>query len=444
VNRAVKGFLRSEYDRVAEAHFKSIEAISTFFRHYLLIMAIPGATVGALVRLEPASKLELPLGLPLGLLLGLCLVVVALAGIGVCSYIINLRLDVLLYARTINGVRKAYYGQWRIPLEEQLRMRVLPWSPSRPEYFEGSYFLHVVLVFGLVDSSYLALAAWLLWSSVWPCTIAFCSFFLLHVLLYRELADIRAHRFLRPYAIGVDIDGVLNLQTQHFVEYLNRNEGLAIGEADIVVKPVHDQDGLGVSLEQERRVLNNPDYWSTMPSVDGAAKTLKRLRNDYALEVVLCTSRPWPAPGTKEQLNEFSRMVQGHMTAGRLAIDLDPSRRRRLMRRHTRQWLKAKGFVYDRLYLDKGSDTTYEPDSAQVNRFEIARRREIRYFVEDELKKAVKLSYICDVVFLISQPYNQPQESLGTVENRRRTHLPGNLVRVDGWDDIYQYLGWLM
>lgn len=434
MNRLVKQFLLSEYDRVAEAHFKSIEAISTFFRYYLLIMAVPGAAVAALAQLGLSTQLGLPLAL--------CLLVVALTGLGVCSYVTNLRLDTLLYARTINGVRRACYDQWDIPLQEKLSLRVLPWSPSRPEYFEGSYFLPVVLVFGLIDSSYIALAIWLLWTTVWPCIITFSAFFLIHVLLYRELADIRAHRFLRSYAIGVDIDGVLNLQTQHFVEYLNRNEGLSVSKADIIVTPVHDQAGLGVTREQEHKVFNNPDYWATMPPVPGAAKVLNKLHNEYGLDIVICTSRPWPE--TKDQLGAFSRILLKHIASWRDIIDVDASSQRRLMRRHTREWLDRNGFTYQRLYLDKGSDAAYEPDVAQVNRFEIARKREIRYFVEDELKKAVKLSYICDVVFLMSQPYNQPHESLGLAENHQRTNLPDNLVRVRDWDDIYQYLTWLV
>ena len=434
MNDLVKQFLKSEYDRVSEAHFKSIEAISTFFRYYLLIMAVPGAAVAALVQLGLVDRLMRPLTL--------CLLVVGLVGLGVCAYVSNLRLDTLLYARTINGIRKAYYAEWDIPLEEKIRLRVLPWSPSRPEYFEGSYFLPVVLVFALIDSSYVGLAMWLSRNVAWLSIVAFCVYFLAHITLYQVLADIRAHHFVRRSAIGVDIDGVLNLQTQHFIEYLNRGESLNVHESDIVVTPVHDQAGLGVTREQEHKVFNNPDYWATMPPVPGAAKVLSKLHNEYGLDIVICTSRPWPE--TKDQLGAFSRILLKHIASWRDIIDVDASSQRRLMRRHTREWLDRNGFPYQRLYLDKGSDATYEPDVDRVNRFEIARKRELRYFVEDELKKAVKLSYICDVVFLISHPYNEPQAGLESVENCRRSNLPDNLVRVTSWDDIYHYLTWLL
>lgn len=427
MNDLVKQFLQSEYDRVAEAHFKSIEAISTFFRYYLLIMAVPGAAVAALVQLAPAGQL--------GLSLALCLLVVAVTGLGVCSYVTNLRLDTLLYARTINGVRRAWYDQWDIPLEEKLRLRVLPWSTSRPKYFEGLYFLPVVLVFGLIDSSYIALAAWLRWAAARPCIVTFCVFFLVHVFLYWGLADRREHRFLTSHSIGVDIDGVLNLQTQHFVEYLNRNEGSSVSKADIIVMPVRDQEGLQVSRAQEQRVFNDPNYWATMPAVPDAAEFLKKLHDEYGLDIVVCTHRPWFVSGTKLQLDDFSGRLQRRPFPGIGKIDLDASPQRRLMRRHIMQWLRKNGFTYQKLYLDKGSDADH---------LEIARKREMRYFVEDDLKNAVRLSYVCDVVFLVSQPYNQPNESLGLAENHRRTGLPANVVRVTGWDDIYRHLTWLV
>lgn len=41
-------FLLAEYTNIVQAHFKSIETISSFFRYYLLIMSIP-LTAAALI-----------------------------------------------------------------------------------------------------------------------------------------------------------------------------------------------------------------------------------------------------------------------------------------------------------------------------------------------------------------------------------------------------------
>ena len=45
--------------------------------------------------------------------------------------------------------------------------------------------------------------------------------------------------------------------------------------------------------------------------------------------------------------------------------------------------------------------------------------------MEDDPEKAIKLAYICDVVFLIDQPYNKNES------------FPNNVVRVNSWDDLY-------
>ena len=34
-------YLRGEYQNIAQAHFRTMEAISSFFRYYLLIMSAP-------------------------------------------------------------------------------------------------------------------------------------------------------------------------------------------------------------------------------------------------------------------------------------------------------------------------------------------------------------------------------------------------------------------
>ena len=56
------------------------------------------------------------------------------------------------------------------------------------------------------------------------------------------------------------------------------------------------------------------------------------------------------------------------------------------------------------------------------------RKGKIRFFVEDDAEKAAKLAYVCDVVLLLDQPYNTSPSA----------PLPGNVIRVRSWDEIYQ------
>ena len=52
-------FLLEEYSNIAQAHFKSIETISTFFRYYLLIMSIPLSAVAVISQItKDMSKLK--------------------------------------------------------------------------------------------------------------------------------------------------------------------------------------------------------------------------------------------------------------------------------------------------------------------------------------------------------------------------------------------------
>jgi hypothetical protein len=41
-------FQKTEYEHVAEAHFKASEAISLFLRHYFLVMSLPLPVLGVL------------------------------------------------------------------------------------------------------------------------------------------------------------------------------------------------------------------------------------------------------------------------------------------------------------------------------------------------------------------------------------------------------------
>jgi hypothetical protein len=95
-------FLLAEYDHVSQAHFTTVGSISHFFQYYVLIASLPISVAMALAKIE---------GLP-GFLsansLAIAIFMSAVAGVGftVMGYITNLRADAVLYARTINGLRK--------------------------------------------------------------------------------------------------------------------------------------------------------------------------------------------------------------------------------------------------------------------------------------------------------------------------------------------------
>jgi uncharacterized HAD superfamily protein len=87
------------------------------------------------------------------------------------------------------------------------------------------------------------------------------------------------------------------------------------------------------------------------------------------------------------------------------------------------------GIGYDKLVVETGN--VHSPGRhllRRMNRFSMSESYEIRLFVEDDLFKALKLANICEVVFLIDQPYNHT------------TDLPRNVIRVRDWKAIYEYI----
>ncbi|MDY6896227.1 MAG: hypothetical protein SVO01_12560, partial [Thermotogota bacterium] len=106
----------------------------------------------------------------------------------------------------------------------------------------------------------------------------------------------------------------------------------------------------------------------------------------------------------------------------------------------TKKWLKDNEFKYDKLSFEKGNDYTAFPEGNVKNRFQISQRKRIRFFVEDDLEKAIKISFICDVVFLISHPYNEVSDVLPQNINDFRKKIPSNIVRVKEWSEIYKLM----
>jgi len=110
------------------------------------------------------------------------------------------------------------------------------------------------------------------------------------------------------------------------------------------------------------------------------------------------------------------------------------------LRQITKEWLEKHNFLCRKLIFEKGNDYSSDPRGKFRNRFYLARKKKIRFFAEDDLEKAVKLSYICDLIFLFSHPYNEPDENLPIDINKLRENLPSNIIKVKNWTEIYQQI----
>jgi len=99
----------------------------------------------------------------------------------------------------------------------------------------------------------------------------------------------------------------------------------------------------------------------------------------------------------------------------------------------TEDWLIKNDIPFDVLHVDKVKERTTKPWRALRDRFTVSASKEIRIFIEDDLSKALKLTAICEIVFLLNHPYNQIlPDNLPTI--------PNNLIRVKNWKAIYAYI----
>jgi hypothetical protein len=437
-------FLKSEYENIAGAHFRALQTITSFFRYFLLLASIPVSAIVLLLKQEGrVASDELIRRFQFPAYFGLLLI--SVAGFLVFLYVVNIRFDAVLYARVINGIRKYHFDRSGIPPWEQTRLRGLPQTTALPHYFEGSFFLPVVVVFGLVNSMYMLGAVYvanflrvdfLMWSG-------FLTMLLLHVLVYARLAEHRERAYLRSNIIGVDVDGVLNNHRTTFTEVLGYLTGRYIDPQSITHIPVHENAALRVAREDERKVFNQPLYWITQTPASDAQRVLAQARNILRLKVYLFTHRPWPDAQQRGELAVLKRSFHDACWAPSLwssiACRLAPLRTNPIVY-VTKDWLKRCQFAYDRLVVERGNDYSPDPLGHTNNRFHHARKTKMRYFVEDDVEKAAKLAYICDFVFLIEQPYNMPNPDMPQHLLDLIDAMPNNVVRVRDWNDIWRQL----
>jgi hypothetical protein len=207
--------------------------------------------------------------------------------------------------------------------------------------------------------------------------------------------------------------------------------------------PVHNHPKISISYETERAVFNEPDYWNKQIVANGARESLERARNILKMKVYVFTYRPWPDEkeirAQRRAQSKFIKACRRPSILDRLSTLVSP-RGNRPINRITREWLRRNKIPFDKFVLERGNDYSTDLVGRKHNRFYYAQKHKIRYFVEDDYEKAAKLAYICDVVFLITHPYNLPNEDMPEFTIQFIKKLPPNVVRVVGWSEIWDYL----
>ena len=476
-------FQKSEYEHIAEAHFKAIEAISFFFRYYLLVMSLPIPILAVLFGFSGRGKDFETAAVSLIGLASPFFIVVGVVGFCMMMYITNLKMDVVLYSRVVNSIRKYFYDTYDADHTNKLLMRQLPQSAYIPPYRDVS-FGFVILAFAVFNALYIGLGAHVLFVSQWKdassleqlgfgayravdvivVSIIPVSAFCLHFISYFIFARHREFGYLRSSAIGVDIDGVLNKHREKFCEMAATKLGKHIQPDEIKILPVHENADLSepITRDDERQIFNDPRYWLEMPELEGAADAIRSIRQAFLLPVHIFTHRPWPDVMPHEAVNRADlnasrrswRSAANEMlkrsnakVCARIWVYLATRWNYRTSIKYiTKYWLLHHRVMFDSLLVERGNENIVYSRGRYENRFNYAKKKRIKFFVEDDWIKAVKLSYICDVVFLIDHPYNR---ALAQSELKHANHsiigrLPANVVRVESWVELKRIIGQLV
>ena len=197
-NNNFEKFLHAEYEHISNAHFETVNQVTSFFRYYLLIISAPSVIL--LVSNDKQDLIEKIMGGGTGefsWFVFFLFLIISLLGLAVCIYMINLRHDAITYARTINGIRKYFYDFFNHSetLEED-KVRVLPKDINFPRYFEKVLFTPIILSFSLINSSYLALSLIALDGRECYQLYVFGFYICVHFIAYLRLSKYRDKSYL--------------------------------------------------------------------------------------------------------------------------------------------------------------------------------------------------------------------------------------------------------
>lgn len=148
---AIDEFMLAEYQTIAAAHFDLHNGLRQNFRFYLGLIAAP-VTVFAVYKDPHIEVFQLP-----EVMLFL-LAVISVLGFLMFLNMINTRFDIILYTRTVNGVRA--YFKTRADENGNTAFEIgrkLPLDKNKPPYNEGwnRAYTWLFILIGFVNSAYL-------------------------------------------------------------------------------------------------------------------------------------------------------------------------------------------------------------------------------------------------------------------------------------------------
>lgn len=476
---AFDSFQLEEYKNISTSHYESVKQVSDFFRNYLLILAAP-AFIFTLISGKSGELDEFLKGNKQDIYYDVVFFYFAIvAGIGffIFLYIVNLRHDAMLYARSVNKVRRYFYEKSDLEIADYDKYLTLPITSTKPRYTEKTFFVPLLVVFTIINCGFLFAGLYLkklnskffgeailpfglpfidLEINTFYITISLLIFGGLHWLGYIYLSRRRENYYLRYYAFGIDIDGVLNNQTSQFADYLYKLTGKKIDITKIKEIPVSLNSSLDISDEDEKLVFNTKEYWQSLELKKGADKKINDIQKKFGYKITFFTYRDFPqypndstekeAIKSKIRAKNYTPLEEGELPE----VTANWLKNNNILSKNETNIIIKNWFVkilykisslfieYKKVVIERGnpyiSDTrffnNYRKEILNRNRFQSSKLKGFRFFIEDFPENAIKLSSLCDYVFMFDEPYNK-QENY---------NFPKNVIRVESWDDIYRYL----
>lgn len=459
-------FQLEEYKNISVSHYESIKQISTFFQFYLLTLAAPAFILG-LVTKEDDGLINFFAGNESSIYYNIVFVyflTISMVGYFIYLYVINIRHDAILYAKSVNKVRRYFYENSNIPSDEYPYLSQLPLNASNPKYGEKTFFAPLILVFSFINGGMFASAfAFKLLKekyffnvdygidlpiTYWLIFILTFIFVIIHTLSYKYLSYRRNNFYLKSYIIGIDIDGVLNNQTKHFLDFLEIYTHKRLDINKLLEIPVHLNQELDISDYEERLIFNTKEYWETLPIKENSIKRVNELQKRFGMKIIFFSYRDWPQYGNDEKEMKDAIIKKGYT----------PLEKKQIIK-ITENWLNINSlnakvvtnfcdkiiFFFLNLFKDNKSviielGNPYISDNRYFNklrkailnnnRFQGANLIGFKFFIEDSPESAIRLANLCDYVFLFDEPYNKSENY----------SFPKNVIRVYCWDDVFRNL----
>jgi hypothetical protein len=184
MNKDSSDFMITEYDRISNAFFGLRDQINEWFKAYLTLVGFPLTVLAAVLKFGD-NNISAPLTNLPDIVSGL-LILVSFLGFFLTLTIISMRMEMILYARTINGVR-CYFADQDNKL---IPFLILPTSDATPPFYESwrAIFFQVWII-GIMDGIIMIVAIQSLFKFELPWSLLIGLVFIIaHWLVYWLMA----------------------------------------------------------------------------------------------------------------------------------------------------------------------------------------------------------------------------------------------------------------